>query len=111
MPSDDFSKRVEIHSGRWKGKGSKKKREGTTRHREVCNTFHNVILNLIIINLYIKFGTSNIFQHFHRFSNTSNATKTRHEKIGQHKLGPGGYSNLVARIVSFENPIMHRIIN
>jgi len=28
-------------------------------------------------------------------------------KIGQHKLGTGGYSNLVAQIVSIKNPIMY----
>ena len=72
-------------------------------HREVYNTFHNLFLNLIIINLYIKFGTSNVFQHFHRLSDTS---KEREQKNGQHKLGPGGYSNLVAQIVRIEKPIM-----
>ena len=74
---------------------------------DVCNTFHNVILNIIIINLCIKFGTSNVFQHFHRLFDTSKATKARQEKIGQHKLGPSGYLNLEARIVSIEKPIMH----
>ena len=74
---------------------------------DVCNTFHNVILNIIIINLCIKFGTSNVFQHFHRLFDTSNSTKARQEKIGQHKLGPSGYSNLMTRIVSIEKPIMH----
>ena len=42
-----------------------------------------------------------------RMSDTSKATNEILEKIGQHKLGPGGYSNLAARIVSIENPIMH----
>ena len=94
---------MEIPSGIWKGDGYGKTRNATTRHREeVCNTFHNVIINLIIINLYIKFGSSKVFQHFHRLSDTSKATKERQEKIGQHKLGPGGYSNLVVRSVSIE---------
>ena len=65
------------------------------------------MLTLIIINFYIKFVTSNVFQSLHRLSDTSKATKERLEKFGQHKLGPGGYSNLVARIVSIEKPIMH----
>ena len=91
----------------WKGEGSEKIRKSTTRNREVCNTFHNVILNLIIINLYIKFGTYNVFQHFHRLFDTPKATKERQEKNGQHKLGPGCYSNLTTRIVSIEKPIIH----
>ena len=94
---------MEIPSGRWKEEGLEKTRKATTRHREVCNTFHYVILNLIIVNLYIKFGTSNVFQHFHRLSDTS---KAREQKIGRHKLGPGGYSNLAAQLVSIKKPIM-----
>ena len=66
----------------------------TTRHREVCNNFHNVMLALIIINFYIEFGTSNVIQHLIRLSDTSKDTKARLGKIGQHKLGLGGYSNL-----------------
>ena len=98
---------MEIPSGRWKWEGSKKTRKDTTRHKEVCDTLHNVILNLTIINLYIKFGTSNLFQHFDRFSDTSKDTKERKEKIGHHKLGIGGYSNLEAQIVSIKKLIMH----
>ena len=68
----------------------------TTRIREVCNTFQNVMVSLIIISFYIEFGTStNIIQHLIRLSDTSKATKARMETIGPHKLGPGGYSNLV----------------
>ena len=63
---------------------------------------------MIIINLYIKFETSIVFQHFHRLSDTSKATKERQEKIGQHKFGHGGYLNLAARIVTIEKPIMHQ---
>ena len=63
---------------------------------------------LIIINFFIKFGTlTNVIQHLIRLSDTSKATKARLEKIGQNKLGPGGYSNLAARIVSIENLILH----
>jgi hypothetical protein len=98
---------VESSSGRWKGEGSEKRRQANTRHREVCNTFRNVILNLIILDFYIELGTSNVFQHLHRLPDTSKATKARLEKIGQHKLGLGGYSNLVARFVSFEKPTMN----
>ena len=87
---------MKIPSGRWKREGSEKSRKDTTRHREVCNTFHNVMVSLIIINFYIEFGTSYIFQHLHRLSDTSKARKERLEKFGQHKLGPGGYSNLEA---------------
>ena len=66
------------------------------------------MVTLIIINFYIKFGTStNVIQNMIRLSDTSNATKARLENIGQHKLGPGGYLNLAARIVSIENLIMH----
>ena len=106
MPSDDSSKKVENPSGRWKGEGSKKIRKDTTRHKEVCNTLHNVILNIIINHLYIKFGTSNVFQHLHRMSDTSKATNEILEKIVQHKLGLGGYSILAAQIVSIEKPTM-----
>ena len=88
-------------------RGFEKTRKATTRPMEVCNTFHNVILNLIIINLYIKFGTYNLFQRFHRLSDTSKATKERQGNIGQHKIGPSGYSNLAARIVSIEKRIMN----
>ena len=95
---------MERPSGRWKGEGSEKTRKATTRHGEVCNTFHNIILNLKIINLYIR--TFNLFQHFHRLFDTSKAIKARQEKIGQHKLGHGGYSNLVAQIISIEKQIM-----
>ena len=84
----------------------------TTRNKEVCNTFQNVMVSLIIINFYIEFETStNIIQHLIRLSDTLKYTKARLEKIGQHKLGLGGYSNLEARIVSIKNLIMHRIIN
>ena len=62
---------------------------------------------IIIINFYIEFGTSNVFQNLLRLSDTSKVTKAKLEKIGQHKLAPSGYSNLAARIVSIENPIMH----
>ena len=70
--SDDSITRVESPSGRWKGEGSKKRRKATTKNWEVCNTFHNVMLTLIITNFYIEFGTSNVFQQLHRLSNTSN---------------------------------------
>ena len=65
------------------------------------------MLTLIIINFYIEFGKSNVIQHFLRLTDISKAIKAKLEKIGQHKLGPGVYSNLSARIVSIENPIMH----
>ena len=88
MPSDDSIKGVESPSGRWKREGSEKSRKDTTRNREVCNTFHNVIVSLIIINLYIEFGTStNVIQHLIRLSNTSKATKERMDKIGNTILG------------------------
>ena len=107
MPSDDSIEGVEIPSGRWKREGSEKSRKDTTRHNEVCNTFHNEMLTLIIINFYIKFGTSNVIQHLLRLSDTSKDTKARLKKIGQHKLGPGAYSNLAAQIVSIKKSIMH----
>jgi hypothetical protein len=50
----------------------------------------------ITLYFYMKFATSNVFQTFHRLPDTSKETKARLEKHGQHKLGPGGYSNLVA---------------
>ena len=66
------------------------------------------MVSLIIINFYIEFGTStNVIQHLIRLLDTSKATKERLEKIGQNKLRPGGYSNLVAQIVSIENLILH----
>ena len=65
------------------------------------------MLSLIIIHFYIEFGTCNVIQNLLRISDTSKATKERLEKIGQHKIGPGGYSNLAARLVSIENPILH----
>ena len=66
------------------------------------------MISLIIINFYIEFGTlSNVIQHLNRLSDTSKATKARVDKIGQHKLEPGVYSNLVARFVSIENPILY----
>ena len=68
------------------------------------------MVSLIIINFYIKFGTSNVIQHLIRISDTSKDTKERLEKNGQHKLRPGRYSNLETQIVSVENPIMHPII-
>ena len=56
---------------------------------------------LIIISFYIEFGTSiNVTQPLVRLLDTSKATKARMEKIGQHKLGPGGYLNFAARFVS-----------
>ena len=51
----------------------------------------------------MKFSTSNVFQTFHRIPNTSKEKKDRLENHGQHKLEPGGYSNLVAQIVSINN--------
>ena len=60
---------------------------------------------LIIVSFYIEFGTStNVIQHLIRLSDTSKATKERIAKIVQHKLGPGGYSNLAARYVSITKP-------
>ena len=45
---------------------------------EVCNTFHNVMVSLIIINFYIEFGTStNVIQCLIRLLDTSKATKAR----------------------------------
>ena len=93
MPSDDSIKGLEIPSGRWKREGSEKSRKYTTRNREVCNTFHKVMITLIIINFYNDIRTFNIIQHRIRLSNTSNATKERLDKIGKHKIGSGGYSN------------------
>ena len=59
------------------------------------------MVSLIITSFYINFGTStNVFRNLIRLSDTYNATKERNEKISQHKLGPGGYSNLAARYVS-----------
>ena len=87
MPSDDSIKGLEIPSGRWKREGSEKSWKDTTKHREVCNTFHNVMVILIIINFYIEFGTStNAIQHLIRLSDTSKATKERTKKIGQHDI-------------------------
>ena len=98
---------MESPSGRWKREGSKKSRRDATRNREVCNTFYNVMVILIIINFYIEFKTlTNVIQHLIGLSDTSNVTKARLEKIGQHKLGPSGYSNLAARYVSIKNPIL-----
>ena len=95
MPSNDSIKGVESLSGRWRREGLEKSRKDTTRNREVCNTFHNVMVSLIIIIFYIEIGTStNVTQDLIRLSDTSKATKERLEKIGQHKLRPGGYSNL-----------------
>ena len=103
-----MKRECQISSRIWKGEGFEKRRKATAKNRKVCNTFNNVIINLfIIINFKIKFETFNIFQHFHRLSDTSKATKERQEKIGQQKLGPGGYSNLVARIISIKKPILH----
>ena len=51
-------------------------------HREVYNTFHDVMVSLIIINFYIEFGTSNVIQHLIRPLDTSKATKAILDKIG-----------------------------
>ena len=97
MSSNDSIKGVERPIERWKREGSEKSKKDTTRHGEVCNTFHNVIVILIIINFYIEFGAStNVIQHLIRLSDTSKATREILEKIGQHKLGPGGYLNFAA---------------
>ena len=98
---------MKIPSGIWKGEGYEKTRKVTTRKREVCNILHTVILNLIIINLYINFVSSNVFQRFHRLSDTSKATKERQQNLDQQKLGLDGYLNSVARIVSIKKPIIH----
>ena len=72
---------------------------------EVCNTFKNEVVSLIITIFYINFGTStNVFKNLIRLLDTSKATKARIEKNGQHKLGPGGYSNLVAQYVKIVKP-------
>ena len=105
MPCNDSIKGVQIPGGRWKREGSEKSRKDTTRNTEVCNTLQNLMVSLIIISFYIEFGKStNVIQHLIRLLNTSKATKARIEKIGQHKLGPDGYSNLAARYVSIANP-------
>ena len=98
---------MEICSGIWKREESEKSKKDTTRNKEVCNTFHNVMVILVIINFYIEFGTStNVIQHLIRLSDASKTTKARLEKICQQELGPGVYLNLVARFVSIENPIL-----
>ena len=63
------------------------------------------MVSLIITSFYINFGTStNVFKNLISLSDTSKATKERIEKIGHYKLGPSGYSNLVARYVSIAKP-------
>ena len=101
MPSNDSIYGVESPGGRWKRERLEKIRKDTTGwNREVCNTFQNVVVILIITSFYINFGTStNVFKNLIRLSDTYKATKARIEKIGQHKLGPGGYSNLATRYV------------
>ena len=89
---------MEIPGGRWKREGPEKIKKDTTRwNREVCNTFQNVVVSLITTSFYINFGTSiNVFKNLIRLSNTSKATEEIIEIFFQHKLGPGGYSNLAA---------------
>ena len=89
-----------------KREGPEKIRKDTTRwNREVCNTFQNVVVILIITSFYINFGTStNVFKNLIRLADTSKTTKARIEKICQHKLRPGGYSNLEAQYVSIAKP-------
>ena len=41
-----------------------------------------------------------MFEIVHRLQDTSVATKARVDKVGQHKLGSGGYMNLQSRLVS-----------
>ena len=41
-----------------------------------------------------------MFEIVHRLQDTSVATEARVEKVGQHKLGFGGYMNLQSRLVS-----------
>ena len=46
--------------GRWKREGPEKITKYTTRwNMEVCNTFQNVVVSLIITSFYINFSTSN----------------------------------------------------
>ena len=52
------------------------------------------MVSLIIINFYMEFRTSNVIRQLIRLPDTSKATKERMDKIGQHKLGRGVYSNL-----------------
>ena len=96
---------MEIPCGIWKREGPDKIRKDTTRNKEVCNTLENVLVSLIIISFYIKFGTStNVFENLIRLLDTSKASKAIIAKIGQHNLGPSGYSNLAARYVSIAKP-------
>ena len=73
------------------------------RAHEGMQYFEQCNYMFITLYFYMKFATYNIFQTFHRLPDTSMAIKARQEKHGQHKLGPGGYSNLVAQIVSISN--------
>ena len=99
MPSNDSIYGVESPGGRWKREGPEKIRKDTTRNKEVCNTFQNVVVILIITSFLINFGTStNVFKNLIRILDTSKSTKARIEKIGQHKLRLGGYSNLAAHM-------------
>ena len=41
-----------------------------------------------------------MFEIGHRLQDRSVATKERVDKVGQHKLGSGGYTNLQSRLVS-----------
>ena len=72
-----------------KEKGPEKIRKYTTRwNREVCNTFQNVVVSLIITSFYINFGKlTNVFKNLIRLSDTSKATKERIEKLANKSLG------------------------
>ena len=82
MPYNDSIKGVKSPGGRWKREGSNKSRIDTTKNRELCNTFQNVMVRLIIIRFSIEFGTStNVIQHLIRLLDRYKATKARMEKI------------------------------
>ena len=48
---------------------------------------------------------SNIFETFHRISDTSKVTKERVEQHGKHKMGQGGYQKVRARIVRIKRSL------
>ena len=43
-----------------------------------------------------------VLDHFCRLKDTTKATQARIDKIGQHKLGPGGYVKVKGRYVSIK---------
>ena len=63
---------------------------------------NNEIIYCILHFTVIFKSHKHVLDHFCRLKDTTKVTQARIDKIGQHKLGPGGYVKVKGRYVSIK---------